>query len=107
MDMEKLATLLEAVKVLPLRPQDFIVLRTNVRLDPMQAAEIHLYLEEQVGHTRILVLDRGADIDVLRIEECAPAPIEPAEAQPPAHRPVSEAAPPAHPNHRPIARPAS
>jgi hypothetical protein len=49
MDMEKLAEIFEAVKVMPLRPQDFIVFRTRVRLNPEQAAMIHAYVEERPG----------------------------------------------------------
>lgn len=96
MDMEKLASIFEAVKVMPLRPQDFIVLRTNVRLDAEHAAELHAYIEEVAGHSRILMIDNGANLEVLRFErpqlEPVPAAVATEAAAPPsAHRPLATA----------------
>jgi hypothetical protein len=68
MDMEKLASLFEAVKVLPLRSSDFVIFRTPVSLSLDQMAEIHAVLESKLEHSRILILDQGADIEVLRRE---------------------------------------
>jgi hypothetical protein len=92
MDMQKLAEIFEAVKVIPLRPQDFIVFRTSVRLNPEQAAMIHVYVEQETGHSRILIVDGGSDLEVLRFEE-PDFTVEPAPSAAPAaakHRPISE-----------------
>jgi hypothetical protein len=68
MDMEKLASLFEAVKVMPLRSSDFVIFRTPVSLSLDQQAEIYATLEEALDHSRILIVDQGADIEVLRRE---------------------------------------
>lgn len=80
MEIEQLTSIFEAVKVLPLRPSDFLVVRTNRRLSAEQAAHLHAWFEDETGHTRIIILDGGADVDVLRLEpepglaEPVPAP---------------------------------
>lgn len=89
MELEKLASIFEACRVLPLRPSDMLVFRSMQNLNVEQMAMVHAYLEERTGHARILVLTDGADIAVLRPEEEleSPAPV------PPAARPKSGSAP--------------
>jgi hypothetical protein len=69
MELEKLASIFEACRVLPLRPTDMLVFRSPQKLNIPEMAEIHRYLEEQTGHSRILILVDGADLAVLRPEE--------------------------------------
>lgn len=68
MEMEKLASIFEAVRVMPLRPGDFLVFRASERLGAEQMAHVYACLEQQTGHGRILILDGGADLAVLRVE---------------------------------------
>lgn len=68
MELEKLASIFEAVRVMPLRPTDFLVFRANQKLNVEQMALVHTYLEQETGHQRILMLDGGADLAVLRPE---------------------------------------
>lgn len=85
MDMERLASIFEAVRVMPLRPGDFLVFRANEHLTPDQMAMVYAYLERQTGHSRILILDGGADLAILRPEgepETAPAKSAGAELLP-------------------------
>lgn len=90
MDMERLAEIFEAVKVMPLRPHDFLVFKTNARVGLDQQALLHAYLEQETGHTRILIVDGGADMEVLRFEEAPAEAAAPQEPATPAHRPISE-----------------
>ena len=92
MDMEKLALIFEAVKVLPLRETDLLVFRTNARLDKDSAVTLRDALEEWLGHVRILILDGGADLEVVR-REVEPPLAEPQPAEAPAHRPIAPAPP--------------
>lgn len=69
MDMERLAEIFEAVSVLPLRPSDVLVFRTERALDHDHAGMITEYLEERTGHANIVVLSEGARIEVIRPEE--------------------------------------
>lgn len=83
MDMARLAEIFEAVKVIPLRPSDFLVFRTAQALNLEQMAEVHSYIEGEVGHSRILILTGGADLEVLRAERPPeePAPVDDAVAR--------------------------
>lgn len=69
MELEKLASIFEACKVLPLRPTDLLVFRANDRLPLEEKALLHTAIEAATGHVRILILDGGADLAVIRPEE--------------------------------------
>jgi hypothetical protein len=76
MDMAKLAGIFEAVKVIPLRESDLLVFRANDVL-PCEAAEcVRGMLQEATGHEKILILDHGTDLYVVRTEA------EPEEREP-------------------------
>lgn len=86
MDLEKLASIFEAARIVPLRPNDLLVFRASGPLGVEQMAQVHAYLEEATGHPRILVLDGGCELSVLRREpEPAPEPEQPR----PVHRPIA------------------
>lgn len=69
MDVEKLAAIFEAVKVMPLRPTDVLVFRCPGMLSAEQAAEIRQRLEAAVpGDHAVILLEGGCDIEVLRLE---------------------------------------
>lgn len=91
MDMQKLAEIFEAVKVLPLRPTDVLVFRTNAALDAEHAGMVHTYLEERTGHANILILSEGAEVEVIRPELEPAGPAVPAIEHVQLHRPVAGA----------------
>lgn len=64
MDMEKLAAIFEAVKVLPLRPSDKIVLKLSEGVTDEVIARLQA---EFCGH-KVIVLTSGIDIEILREE---------------------------------------
>lgn len=68
MELEKLASIFEAVRVLPLRPSDLLVFRANAFLDLEQKVLLHDAIEAATGHARILILDGGADLAIVRPE---------------------------------------
>lgn len=68
MTPEKIVEVLEAVKVVALRPSDILVLRCSKAISKAQEVSIKEYLEEETGHTRIIILDTTADLGVLRPE---------------------------------------
>lgn len=74
MDMEKLASIFEAVKVMPLRETDIIVFRCGHRVSAEQSRQVRDALSSALGmHLhRIIVLDDGADVEILRREAAAP-----------------------------------
>lgn len=90
MDLEKLAAILEAVQVLPLRPTDVVVFRTPANLPADACASIYDYLADRLGTKRILVLVGGATLEVVRPEgepAAEAAPEAPAKLDPiAAHR---------------------
>lgn len=71
LDVEKLAAIFEAVKVLPLRPGDLLIFRSEDRLTFEQTERVRGLLEKNIPGHRVLVLDGGADIEVLRREDAA------------------------------------
>ena len=80
-----MAEIFEAVKVLTLRETDLVIFRTPEALAPDLAAELYAELEARLGTSRILILERGADLGVLRPEsapEPARAPIHPINLPP-------------------------
>jgi hypothetical protein len=84
MDREQMASIFEAVKVLQLRPTDFLVMRTSAALSVDQMGLVHAFIEEETGHSRILILDRSSDLEVLRFEgQQAQAAPEPPKAEGP------------------------
>ena len=68
MKLEQLAEVLEAVQVIALRQSDLLVFRTARRVSPAQEKEIVAYLKEKTDHERILVLDGGDDLALVRPE---------------------------------------
>jgi hypothetical protein len=67
MDTVKLAAMIEEVKVLALRPEDKIVLLIPAKL----SIEAHVWIKERAAvifgcKNGIVVLDGGADIEILR-----------------------------------------
>lgn len=71
-----MAEIFEAVKVLTIRETDLVIFRTPEALAPDLAAELYAELEARLGTSRILILERGADLGVLR-PEATPAPEPP------------------------------
>lgn len=68
MDMARLAEIFEVVKVIPLRESDLLVFRANDVLDAGAADGVRELLREATGHDKILILDHGTDIYVVRAE---------------------------------------
>ena len=93
MELEKLASIFESVRVAPLRPTDLLVFRCEGALSLEQMGELHVYLEAQSGHARIVILTHGADLAILRPEEV------PAAA--PAREPPKPVGPEILPNGQP------
>lgn len=91
MDAEKMGAIFEAVKVLTLRPSDIVIFRAEDgrRLTMEERLTCRDWLERELGAPRIMILDGGADLAIVRPE---PDPVDP---NPPAPDPV--------PVHRPIA----
>lgn len=87
MELEKLASIFEAARVLPLRPSDVLVFRANALLSIEDKAHLLVAVEEATGHQRILILDGGADLAVVR-PEADPTPAAAVPSQP-IHRPIS------------------
>lgn len=79
MELEKLATIFEAVRVMPLRPSDLLVFRANKDLGLEEKARIYTAIEALTGTQRILILDGGADLAIIR-PEAEPEPEAAAEA---------------------------
>ena len=67
MDMEHLASIFEAVKVLPLRPTDKLVFRAHRVLSEEQAIRAKAYLENVLG-VPVVVLDSSGDLEIIRPE---------------------------------------
>lgn len=85
MDPQKLAEIFEAVKVLTLRDSDMVIYRTPEALTTEEAAALYQELEARLGTSRILILERGADLGIIR-PEAEPDP-EPARAPHPINLP--------------------
>lgn len=68
MKHEDLAKIFEAVKVMPIRPTDVIVVRCAARISADTAARVKEAVVEATGHRNVLVLDSAADVEVLRKE---------------------------------------
>jgi hypothetical protein len=69
MDINKLAEIFEAVKVMPLRPGDIVVFRTQYVLSEDVRARLSDHLKSVFGAERtILLLGGGDNIDVVRPE---------------------------------------
>lgn len=89
MDVEKLAAIFEAVQVLALRPSDILVFRTPNYLGYEGKVRIYTELEALTGHSRILIVDGAADVEILRFEQdpVAEQPVHRPLAGPPGYRP--------------------
>lgn len=90
MELEKLASIFESVRIAPLRESDLLVFRTVDALTLQQMADLHVALEEQTGHARILILTGGADLAIIR-----------PEAEPDREAPAQPTAPELLPNGKP------
>lgn len=80
MELDRLASILESVRLAPLRNTDLLVFRTggSAVLTLEQKSELHQVLEELTGHQRIVILDGGSELAILRTEpEVVEAPAEP------------------------------
>lgn len=67
-DPERPALLWEALKVIPLRPEDVLVFRTPKSLGQADLEGIQASLSVVLPKgAKVLVLDGGADVDVIRI----------------------------------------
>jgi hypothetical protein len=70
MDLQKLASIFEAVRVAELRPTDLLVFKTEgtkvLTLD--EKATLHQTLVELTGHPAVVILDGGAELAILRTE---------------------------------------
>lgn len=73
MDMERLAQIFEAVKVLPLRPTDILVFRTKGQIRPEVGERITAHLKGVLGHQKILVVSDDADLEIIRPEAATAA----------------------------------
>lgn len=77
MELERLASIFEAARVSQLRPEDLLVFRAAGALTLDEKAAIYTALEAQTGHSRILILDAGAELAVLRpTAEPEPQPVD-------------------------------
>ncbi|MFA6204490.1 MAG: hypothetical protein WC710_15030 [Gallionella sp.] len=65
----KLPEIFEAVKILQLQPDDVVVFRCDMFLSMDQRERIMGLLKNQFTDNKILILDGGADIDILREEK--------------------------------------
>jgi len=76
MDIEKMAEIFEAVKVISLRPNDVLVFRCEKFLNRQQTEDITQYLRHKLPDIRVLIVDGGTDLDVIRKEGAivCPAP---------------------------------
>lgn len=79
MELEKLASIFEDVRVAKLRPTDLLVFRCQGALSVEEMATAHRHIEGQTGHARILILTHGADLAIVRPEE-VPEATEPPPA---------------------------
>lgn len=68
MELHEIAGIFEQVKVSGLQPDDYVVFRTPQALDVLAMAHLHEYLEKVLGTSRILILDGGADLAIVRPE---------------------------------------
>ena len=69
MDTEKLAPIFEAVQVLSLRPGDMLVFRAPGLLAEQQRLLIREQLETVFSGRRVLVIDGGSELQVVREEK--------------------------------------
>lgn len=86
MEIEKLASIFEEVRIAPLRADDLLVFRANAILTLEDKVNLHGALEDATGHPRILILDGGAELAIIRPEA---EPVTTAPPPPPIHRPIS------------------
>lgn len=75
MEREQLEAIFEAVMVLPLRASDVVVFRTVEHLKIGEHLALYERLEQRLGTSRILIVEGGADLAIIRPEgEAEPAP---------------------------------
>lgn len=63
---EELFKLITDVKVMPLRPDDIIVLRTKHRLPPDAHQKILEYFKPAFGDHKVIILDSSTDLYIVR-----------------------------------------
>lgn len=92
MELERLASIFEAASVIELRPTDLLVFRANCAMTLEERAVVYSVLEEQTGHPRILILEEGAELAIIRpTTEAADAAAVDDPPAPAMHRPISGA----------------
>jgi hypothetical protein len=69
MDKERMAEIFESVKVLELEPEDVLVFRTPERLSDEQTAQVTQFLAAMFPERRCLILDFGADVEIMRMRD--------------------------------------
>lgn len=69
MKREDMAAVFEAVKVLPLRETDVLVMVTPRQISEAQEVMVREAVQEITGHARVLVLGGGMDVQVMRPEK--------------------------------------
>lgn len=72
MKPQDLAAVFEAVKVIPLRETDVLVLTTPRAISKAQEEMVVEVVREITGHHLVLVLAGGMDAQVMRPERAAP-----------------------------------
>ncbi len=91
MDLVKLASILDEIKTTTLLPTDVLVFKTagTETLNLLQKAELTIFLVEVTQHERVVILDGGAELAILRTEEDpGPAPAAASPAPQPPTAPV-------------------
>ena len=68
MDMEKLASIFEAVKILPLRPTDQLIFRCKQKLSEEMYRRVNEEIKRLLPGVKVLLLNSGFDVEVLRVE---------------------------------------
>lgn len=67
-DAQRTMSLFEAVKVMPLQPDDVILLRVPYPISEDTRQRLIAYVSERVGARHIVLLDGGIDMDIIRKE---------------------------------------
>lgn len=69
MDVDDLAKTLNAVKILSMKPDDIIVFQFAGALTGEQVEEITNTLYRIIGERRIMIMDQGVDVSVIRVHD--------------------------------------
>lgn len=68
MEMEKLVALVESIKVMPLQPDDIIVIRVGAVIDNYVAARIRDHFRSIVGDRKVIVHGPDVELEIMRPE---------------------------------------